>query len=41
MRAALDELALPPELDVALWDHMDRAADFLRNVDEPHPDMAR
>jgi hemoglobin len=42
MRAALDELALPPELDVALWDHMDKAADFLRNTDEPlDPRVAR
>lgn len=36
MRAALDNLALPPELDEALWDHMHRAAMMLVNrPDEP------
>jgi hemoglobin len=31
MRSALDELALPPDLDAALWDHLHRAALMLRN----------
>jgi hemoglobin len=31
MRAALDTLALPPDLDQALWNHLTRAADMLVN----------
>ncbi|MPZ86514.1 MAG: globin [Nitriliruptorales bacterium] len=34
MRAALDGLALPPELDEMLWDHLLRAAIMLRNQDQ-------
>jgi hemoglobin len=33
MRTALDGLALAPELDAALWDHMERAALMLRNAE--------
>lgn len=33
MRAALDGLALTPELDAALWEHLERAALMLRNSD--------
>ncbi len=33
MRAALDDLDLPPDLDAALWDHMFRAAQMLVNRD--------
>lgn len=31
MRAALDELALPPHLDVPIWEHLERAAHSLQN----------
>jgi hemoglobin len=32
MRAALDDVALPPAQDAALWDYLQRAADSLRNT---------
>jgi hemoglobin len=31
MRVAVDELALPPELETPLWDYLTMAADSLRN----------
>lgn len=34
MRAALDGLALEPELDEMLWDHLARSAIMLRNRDQ-------
>ncbi|MEV4847271.1 globin [Micromonospora matsumotoense] len=34
MRRAVDELALPPEIDAALWDYLERAAYFMVNVME-------
>ena len=36
MRAALDEIALPPALDVQLWDYLVMAAHSLVNVDPTH-----
>lgn len=35
MRTALDELALPPEHAAAMWDHLERTANFLRNTPDP------
>ncbi len=35
MRVALDELALAPEHDAALWEHLERTANFLRNTADP------
>jgi hemoglobin len=32
MRASLDDVALPPELDALLWDYLERAAHSLRNT---------
>jgi hemoglobin len=32
MRAAVDELALPPVYERQLWDYLERAADSMRNV---------
>lgn len=32
MRAALDEIALPPAYEQALWDYLSNAADSMRNV---------
>lgn len=37
MRAALDELALPPLHDATLWDYLQRAAFALVNTFEPSP----
>ncbi|TAM91981.1 MAG: globin [Jatrophihabitans sp.] len=34
MRAALDEIALPPQYDTMMWDYLTGAADSLRNVAE-------
>ncbi|SCF41237.1 hemoglobin [Micromonospora matsumotoense] len=34
MRRAVDDLALPPEIDAALWDYLERAAYFMVNVME-------
>jgi hemoglobin len=31
MRYAMDQIALPPEYDQAMWEYMERAADFMRN----------
>jgi len=38
MRAALDELALPPLHDATLWDYLQRAAFALVNTFEPSPE---
>ncbi|MEU6859455.1 globin [Glycomyces sp. NPDC046736] len=32
MRHAMDEVALAPEYDKAMWEYMERAADFMRNA---------
>ncbi|WP_029145392.1 globin [Microbacterium luticocti] len=37
MRAALDQLRLPPLHDVTLWDYLQRAAHSLVNTFEPTP----
>lgn len=38
MRAAVDEIALPPELDAPLWDYLERAAHSLQNqTGDPAP----
>jgi len=37
MRAALDEIALPPLLDATLWDYLQRAALAMVNTFEPTP----
>lgn len=34
MRAALDEVDLPPEIDAPVWDHLRRAAFAMQNVEE-------
>ena len=40
MRAALDELALPPMHEEALWDHLQRAAHAMVNTFEDSPGVA-
>ena len=36
MRAALDDVALPPEYDAPVWEHLHRAAFLMQNVpDDP------
>ena len=35
MWSALDALGLPAEQAAPIWDHLERTADFLRNVPEP------
>ncbi|MGC5615952.1 globin [Georgenia sp. Z1491] len=37
MRAALDDVALDPEADRAMWDYFVRAADAMINTLEPRP----
>lgn len=34
MRAALDDVALPPEYEQPVWDHLERAALLMQNVDD-------
>ena len=35
MRAAVDEIALPPALEAPLWDYLERAAHAMVNTFEP------
>jgi hemoglobin len=38
MRSALDSLDLPAEHTAPIWHHLERTADFLRNVPDPPTD---